>query len=81
MVDVPMQSRERSLVRFRGGGFEPASSKWVAWIFFALVLVGWELASHARLIDPLFLPAPSQIWNALRDMIMSGEFPVGLPAS
>jgi ABC-type nitrate/sulfonate/bicarbonate transport system permease component len=73
MVDVPIETRASNFVRFRGGGFEPVSRTWIPWVFFALVLLGWELASRQRLIDPLFLPAPSQIWYALRDMTMSGE--------
>jgi ABC-type nitrate/sulfonate/bicarbonate transport system permease component len=85
MVDMPIEGRAKSpansFVRFRGGGFEPVSSAWIAWLFFALVLLGWEMASRARLIDPLFLPAPSQIWYSLRDLTMSGELFRHLAAS
>jgi ABC-type nitrate/sulfonate/bicarbonate transport system permease component len=86
MVDVPIesterQSAERAPVRFRGGGFEPVSRQWAAWLFFVLVLLGWEMASRHRLIDPLFLPPPSQIWTALQDMVLSGELFRHLAAS
>jgi ABC-type nitrate/sulfonate/bicarbonate transport system permease component len=81
MVDVPIESPERTVVRFRGGGFEPVARQWTAWVFFALVLVGWEMASRHRLIDPLFLPPPSQIWTALQEMIVSGELFRHLAAS
>jgi len=79
MVDTTLESG--SPVRFRGGGFDPVSRPWVAWAFFALLLVLWEGASRARLIDPLFLPPPSQIWRALEEMTLSGELARHLGAS
>jgi ABC-type nitrate/sulfonate/bicarbonate transport system permease component len=73
MVDVPIESRPTTFVRFRGGGFEPVSRQWLAWGFFALVILAWQAASSARLIDPLFLPPPTQIAKALEEMTLSGE--------
>src|SRR5262249_61739381 len=81
MVDVTMQSRAHANVRFRGGGFEPATRTWVAWVFFALLLAAWQAGSEARLIDPLFLPPPSAIASALKEMIWSGELAAHLSAS
>ena len=49
--------------------------------FFRPVALVWEAASRARLVDPLFLPAPSQIWKALEDMTLSGELAKHLGAS
>lgn len=80
MVDIPIERGERA-VRFRGGGFDPVSRSWVSWLFFASLLLGWEAASRAGLADPLFLPAPSQIWKALREMALSGELARHLGAS
>src|SRR5712692_7540720 len=79
MVDASLESGRQ--VRLRGGGFEPISRPWVAWAFFALLLVLWEAGSRARLIDPLFLPPPSQIWRALEEMTVSGELARHLGAS
>ena len=81
MADLPTERRGRSDIQFRGGGFEPVPRQWMAWVFFALVIVGWEVASRHRLIDPLFLPPPSQIWNALHDLVLSGELSRHLSAS
>jgi NitT/TauT family transport system permease protein len=81
MADVPTQGRQDTVVRFRGGGFEPGSRTWVAVIFFALLLVGWELASAHGLIDPLFLPPPTRIADAVDAMVRSGELLAHLKAS
>ena len=81
MVDGSIESTGRAGVRFRGGGFDPVSRTWVSWAFFGLLLLVWEAASRAGLIDPLFLPAPSQIWAALEDMTLSGELAKHLGAS
>jgi ABC-type nitrate/sulfonate/bicarbonate transport system permease component len=81
MVDASMESGSSTRVRFRGGGFEPVSRKWVAWLFFAGLLLVWEGASRFRLVDPLFLPAPSEIWTALTEMTLSGELAQHLGAS
>lgn len=81
MVDASMERGPSTWVRFRGGGFEPVSRKWVAWLFFAGLLLVWEGASRLRLVDPLFLPAPSEIWTALTEMALSGELARHLSAS
>jgi ABC-type nitrate/sulfonate/bicarbonate transport system permease component len=81
MADVPRDARPATAVRFRGGGFEPVSRTWVAVIFFVLLLGGWELGSSYRLIDPLFLPAPTRIADAIDAMIRSGELLAHLKAS
>lgn len=81
MVDTSIDDGEQVRVEFRGGGFDPVSRKWAAWAFFVALLLVWEAASRAGLIDPLFLPAPSQIWTALEAMTLSGELPQHLGAS
>ena len=81
MVDASIQDRDGARVQFRGGGFERVSRKWVSWVFFAVLLLVWELASRVGLIDSLFLPAPSQIWKALEEMTLSGELAKHLGAS
>jgi ABC-type nitrate/sulfonate/bicarbonate transport system permease component len=73
MVDVASDSRKATLVTFRGGGFDPVARKWVSWLFFAGAIVLWQAASHARLIDPLFLPSPLAIARSLNELALSGE--------
>jgi ABC-type nitrate/sulfonate/bicarbonate transport system permease component len=77
MVDVTIGSDRpagrSSFVTFRGGGFEPVTQRWVAWVFFALVLVGWQAGSSAGVIDSLFLPSPLRIADSLGEMIASGD--------
>jgi ABC-type nitrate/sulfonate/bicarbonate transport system permease component len=81
MADVPIATHEHTGVRFRGGGFEPVTRTWVAWVFFALLLAGWQAGNNAGLIDQLFLPAPTSIASALNEMIWSGELAAHLSAS
>src|SRR5918992_816459 len=73
MVDVSIENHKRTLVGFRGGGFDPVARKWVAWLFFTGALVAWQAASDARLVDPLFLPSPVQIAYALQELAAGGE--------
>jgi NitT/TauT family transport system permease protein len=73
MVDVPFLPDQRTRIAFRGGGFDPVARKWVSWLSFAAALALWQAASHAGLVDPLFLPSPLQIAHALRDLAISGE--------
>ena len=49
------------------------TQRWVAWIFFALVLIGWQAGSSAGVIDSLFLPSPLRIADSLGEMIASGD--------
>ena len=73
MADVSLETRDQTPVTFRGGGFEPVARQWVPWLFFAAVIAAWQGASHAGLLDPLFLPSPLQIVAALQELAMSGE--------
>ncbi len=68
-------------IRFRGGGFNPVPRPWVSWAAFAAVLVVWQLASEAGLADPLFLPSPVRIADALQDLLVSGDLVRHLAAS
>src|ERR1700712_3918537 len=81
MAEASAPTGARASVAFRGGGFEPASRRWVAWLFFALALAIWQAASSAGLVDALFLPSPLQIAVALRGLAMSGELARHLGAS
>jgi NitT/TauT family transport system permease protein len=39
-----------------------------------LIVLAWELAGRLRLVDPLFLPAPSSVASAFLDIVRTGEF-------
>ena len=41
-------------------------------IAFAVLLVLWELAGYAGMLNPLFMPTPSQIWGALYELFADG---------
>src|SRR5882757_4602925 len=73
--------RDVTLVHFRGGGFDPKARPWVSWLFFAALLVLWQLASSAGLINTLFLPSPARIAAALQEIAVSGELFQHLGAS
>lgn len=47
---------------------------WVRqWITLAVVLVIWQAAGHAGMLNPLFMPTPSQIIKALFELFASGS--------
>lgn len=56
-----------------------------AWIYSLLILVGvlgtWQGLSHLKIINPLFLSSPQEIFVAGVDLIKSGEFLVHLKLS
>ena len=74
MVDVtPGEARPRVAIGFRGGGFAPVSFKWLAVVFFTVVIGLWQLASSRGWVNSLFLPGPARIFDALKDVAASGE--------
>jgi NitT/TauT family transport system permease protein len=59
-------------VKFRGGGFIPATSRNSGWIALLLAVALWQLAAGTGWINPLFLPAPSAIARAIYQLAVSG---------
>jgi ABC-type nitrate/sulfonate/bicarbonate transport system permease component len=59
-------------VEFRGGGFIPSTGGYGGWIALLLAIALWQLAASARLVNPLFLPAPSAIARAIYQLVISG---------
>jgi NitT/TauT family transport system permease protein len=59
-------------LRFRGGGFVAVPRRGVALVAFAALIAVWELAVRQRWISSLFLPAPSAVVDAFRELIASG---------
>jgi sulfonate transport system permease protein len=39
----------------------------------ALLIAGWQLIAHMKLVSPVFLPGPDRAWAALVDGFRSGE--------
>ncbi len=40
---------------------------------FAVLLLLWEAAAHAELLNPLYVPRPSKIWEALYELFADGR--------
>jgi len=59
-------------VAFRGGGFAPKPVGLVGPVVFAGLIVFWELGSRVGFITPLVLPAPSEAFEAFRQLIETG---------
>jgi NitT/TauT family transport system permease protein len=68
-ADLPTEPRP---VAFRGAGFAPKAGRYSGWIGLVLVIGLWQLAGSAALVNPLFLPAPSAIADAIYKLAMSG---------
>lgn len=80
-TDTSVKDEATRRVRFRGAGFVPASSRFGGWIALALVIAIWQAAGSAKLVNPLFLPAPSAIVRAIYELAMSGALWQHLSAS
>ncbi|BAM92923.1 putative ABC transporter permease protein [Bradyrhizobium oligotrophicum S58] len=59
-------------MRFRGGGFTPAASRWAGVLALAAALGFWQLIGSLGLVNPLFLPTPLGISRALYRLAESG---------
>ncbi len=63
----------RREVRFRGGGFLAVPQPAYSWIAFAGIIVLWQAAISFGWIDPVFLPSPASIVQALWALTVSGD--------
>ncbi len=68
----PEQQAEARPVAFRGAGFAPRASRYAGWIALLCVIVVWQLAGSAGLVNSLFLPTPSAIVRAIWQLAVSG---------
>ncbi|QQS13329.1 MAG: ABC transporter permease [Rhodospirillales bacterium] len=59
-------------VPFRGGGFQAAPRRLVPWIVLVAIFAAWELASSQGWLPGQFMPAPSAIAMALRELFDNG---------
>src|ERR1700761_2107310 len=60
------------LGRFRGGGFNPSTSRHAGWIALAAVLALWQGAGSPAPGHPPFPPAPPSICRAIYQLALSG---------
>jgi NitT/TauT family transport system permease protein len=63
----------RREVDFRGGGFLDVPKPLYSWIAFAGILAIWQAAITLGWIDPVFLPSPVAIVDALWQLTASGD--------
>ena len=63
----------RREVHFRGGGFLPTPRRLHSWFGFIAILGLWQAAVSLHWIDPVFLPSPSSIGQALWRLTASGD--------
>jgi ABC-type nitrate/sulfonate/bicarbonate transport system permease component len=68
----PSDTAETRPVKFRGGGFVPATGRFGGWIALAAAIALWQLAGSTALVNPLFLPAPLAIARAIYQLAISG---------
>ncbi|MEY9126011.1 ABC transporter permease [Bradyrhizobium yuanmingense] len=71
-TDTAAKNEATRTVRFRGAGFVPASSRYGGWIALGLLIVIWQAAGSAGLVNALFLPTPSAIVRAIYQLAVSG---------
>ncbi|MEK9968004.1 MAG: ABC transporter permease [Ferrovibrio sp.] len=76
-----MSDPAKNIVAFRGGGFVPGTRRWAPWLAFFVIIACWEAASQSRLLPPLFMPAPSEVVNALHDLLVDGKLVTHITAS
>ena len=60
-------------VPFRGGGFAPRGGRAAPLVAFILIIAAWEAASRSGILPALFLPAPSAVFLALKDLAQGGK--------
>jgi NitT/TauT family transport system permease protein len=63
----------RREVTFRGGGFLEVPKPLQSWVAFAGILAVWQAAISLGWVDPVFLPSPVAIVDALWQLTMSGD--------
>jgi ABC-type nitrate/sulfonate/bicarbonate transport system permease component len=79
MVEARIAARRP--VPFRGGGFRHRPRGAVAPLVFATLIGLWELGSRSGVISSIALPAPSQAFAALVDLVRTGMLWKHLDAS
>ena len=71
-TDEAKASTDVRPVAFRGAGFVPGASRFGGWTALFVVIMLWQLAGSAGLVNPLFLPTPLSICRAIWQLAVSG---------
>jgi len=71
-AEIPKQDQSAEPVPFRGGGFSPKPLGLISPIVFLALIGLWETGSRTGIISALVLPAPSEAFEALRQLVESG---------
>ncbi|SDU29407.1 ABC transporter permease [Stappia sp. ES.058] len=71
--DPPISGARLQPVPFRGGGFRPVRVRFVGPLVFASILLLWEAGSQTGVISNLVLPAPSEAFEAFRQLVETGQ--------
>ena len=74
-------AKQEYLVRNRMTHWQRTYPHWVSAVSIICVLLLWELICASGVVSSLFLPAPSQILEALLVMLADGEIGISLAAS
>lgn len=76
-----MMAKHEYIVRNRMAHWQKSYPHWVSAVSILCLLLIWEAICRSGLVSSLFLPAPSQILQALFTMIADGEIGISLAAS
>lgn len=68
-------------VPFRGGGFKTRKFGYVGPLVFIVIIAIWEFGSQSGIISPIALPAPSEAFSAIQDLVRTGQLWTHLQAS
>jgi ABC-type nitrate/sulfonate/bicarbonate transport system permease component len=72
-TSAPTDGSVRREVDFRGAGFLDVPKPLYSWIAFAGILTLWQAAISLGWVDPVFLPSPAAIVEALWQLAISGD--------
>ncbi len=66
---------------FRGGGFEIERRTWISIVALAVIIGAWQLVTATGMVNPIFLPSPWRVMEALWALAVSGDLWRHLSAS
>ena len=76
-----MPVSEPRAIAFRGRGFTVARRKFAGVVVALAALGAWQGATVSGLVSPIFLPPPTDVFVALKNLFVSGEMPKHIAAS
>ena len=76
-----VEKNSKKTVPFRGVGFITKKIPFIGPVVFIILILMWEVGSRTGFISALVLPAPSEVFNAFKELVNSGNLFVHLSAS